>query len=131
VRLLLDTHALIWWLVDSRRLGPLARRVIVDRDSEVWVSAATAWEISIKTALGRLDLGEPPEECLPRELARCGFRTLGVSFEHALAVLSLPPHHDDPFDRMLVVQAKSEGLTILTVDPRIAAYEVLTMDASR
>ena len=128
---LLDTHTLLWWLEGSSKLGPQANAVISNPKSGVWISAATAWEIAIKAGLGRLDLGEPPEVCLPRELARSGFLPLPVTFEHALAVRSLPLHHADPFDRMLVAQALSEGLAIMTTDAAISEYNVPTIDASR
>jgi PIN domain nuclease of toxin-antitoxin system len=130
VRLLLDTHTLLWWLGASRRLGRTARALIASPDSTVWVSAATAWEIAIKTALGRLDLGEPPEVCLPREIERGGFRPLPVGLAHALAVRALPPHHSDPFDRLLIAQAGLEGLTLVTADASIPRYGVPTIDAT-
>jgi len=127
VTLLLDTHVLLWWLDDSPRLGARARAAIADPDNTVWVSAATAWEIAIKTGLGRLELGEPPEDVLPREIERGGFRPLAISVEHALAVRALPLHHRDPFDRMLVAQAMLEDLTLVTRDENIAKYEVATL----
>jgi PIN domain nuclease of toxin-antitoxin system len=128
---LLDTHAWLWWLEDSPRLGPQMRTALGRSDAAVWVSAATAWEIAIKVALGRLDLGEPPDVCLPRELARSGFRPLAVRVDHALAVGRLPEHHRDPFDRLLVVQAQMEGLTIVTTDPKITKYDVATLSPTR
>lgn len=131
MKLLLDTHTLIWWLVANRRLGPLARGVIVDPQSTVWVSVATLWEIAIKVSLDRLDLGEPPETCLPRELRRHDFRELQVTAAHAYGVRKLPWIHKDPFDRMLVSQAKAEGLTLVTSDRLMAGYgvELLAADA--
>jgi PIN domain nuclease of toxin-antitoxin system len=129
--LLLDTHVWLWWLDDNPQLGPQARAAIGRTDSEIWVSAASAWEIAMKVALGRLDLGEPPEICLPRELKRSGFRPLAVAVDHAVGVARLPLHHRDPFDRLLVAQAQLEGLTIVTSDPRIAKYDVPTLDPTR
>ncbi len=122
--LLLDTHAFLWWLDDNSRLGPTARAVIADPDNTVWVSAASAWEIAIKTGLGRLEMSEPPEEVLPREIERGGFRSLAISVEHALAVRTLPPHHRDPFDRLLIAQAKVEDLRLVTADRSFADYDV-------
>jgi PIN domain nuclease of toxin-antitoxin system len=131
VNLLLDTHALLWWLDDSPRLGREARAHIAEPRNPVWVSAATAWEIAIKAGLGRLDLGEPPEACLPRELERGGFRPLAVGLDHALAVRGLPRHHDDPFDRMLIAQARAEGLAIVSADKAFATYDVAIVPADR
>jgi PIN domain nuclease of toxin-antitoxin system len=131
MRLLLDTHALLWWLKGSSRLGKLARAAISRDDARVWVSAGTAWEIAIKVALGRLDLGEPPEVCIPRECDRGGFEFLAISVGHALAVRTLPEHHADPFDRLLIAQADLEALTIVTADPLFRRYQVPVIDASR
>ena len=126
--LLLDTHTFLWWLEGSRKLGRRARATI-GAESAVWVSAATAWEIAIKMALGRLALRESPETCLPREILRSGFQTLAVSVAHALAVRTLPMHHADPFDRMLVAQAEAERMTLVTADTIFERYGVLTLDA--
>ncbi len=131
MNLLLDTHSLLWWLDDSPRLGRQARARIADPRNPVWVSAVTAWEIAIKAGLGRLDLGEPPEACLPRELERGGFRALAVGFDHALGVRGLPRHHDDPFDRLLIAQARAERLVIVTADKAFGAYDVATVAADR
>jgi PIN domain nuclease of toxin-antitoxin system len=120
VRLLLDTHILLWWLADDRRLPPAARDVIASGDVPVFVSAATAWEISIKRALGRL---EAPEDLLGA-LHESDLDALPISVAHALAAGALPPHHGDPFDRMLIAQAQSDGLVIVTADPAFAAYDV-------
>ena len=127
----LDTHVWLWWLEGSDEIGLQIRTVIGRADATIWVSAATAWEITIKVALGRLDLGEPPHVCLPRELKRSGFRPLPISLDHTLAVGRLPPLHRDPFDRLLVAQAQMNGLTIVTADPKIAKYDVPTLDPSR
>jgi PIN domain nuclease of toxin-antitoxin system len=127
--LLLDTHVLLWWLQGSRRLGPRTKAQIAHRDSVAWVSAATAWEIAIKSGLGRLDLGEPPDVCVPRELDANAFRPLPVTVLHVLAVTRLPDHHRDPFDRLIVAQATAERLTIVTNDPVMTKYDVATIDA--
>lgn len=131
MRLLLDTHALLWWLEDAPKLGAGARDAIADSANEVWVSAASAWEIAIKMGLGRLKMKEAPEASLPREMKKNGFQTLGISHAHALAVRTLPPLHADPFDRMLVVQARLEGLTIVTADEILSTYGVATADATK
>ena len=131
MKLLLDTHALLWWLEESPRLGFDTRREIASPRNEVLISAVCAWEIAIKVGLGRLDLGEPPEICLPREIERNGFRALPVEISHGCAVRSLPDHHRDPFDRLLVAQALCEGLTLVTADPLISRYSVTTLAAER
>ena len=127
--LLLDTQVLLWWLDGSPRLGRRTHARIAHPESTVWVSAATAWEIAIKAGLGRLDLGEPPETCLPREMECSGFRSLPVTVAHALAVRTLPRLHGDPFDRLLIAQALLEGLTLITSDAAIARYPVSQIDA--
>jgi PIN domain nuclease of toxin-antitoxin system len=124
VRLLLDAHALIWWLLDSRRIGARARASIADPRHVVYVSLATIWEIAIKVGLGRLDLPPNLESWLPRELAANRIALLPVTLAHTLAVEHLPGHHRDPFDRLLVVQAQAERLTLVTSDATIALYDV-------
>jgi PIN domain nuclease of toxin-antitoxin system len=125
VRLLLDTHALIWFTGDPDVLRPEARDAIVGADTVV-VSAASIWEISTKAALGKLT---PPVDDIAGELAEWGFELLSITAQHAWAIGSLPPHHRDPFDRMLVTQAQLEGLTIVTRDSQIARYQVAVLAA--
>jgi PIN domain nuclease of toxin-antitoxin system len=125
VRLLLDTHALLWWLSDDPSLSEVARAAIATPDADVAVSAASAWEISIKSGLGKLTA---PDD-LETQLVRHQFRPLGITVAHALAAGSLPRHHDDPFDRMLVAQARIEGMTLVTRDARIGLYGVATVPA--
>jgi PIN domain nuclease of toxin-antitoxin system len=125
VRLLLDTHVLLWWLAGDATLARRARRLIAN-EPEVFASAASAWEIAIKRALGKL---EAPED-LAAALDAGGIERLPIEFEHAAVAGSLPRHHDDPFDRMLVAQAQCEGLTLLTSDPRISSYAVAVLPAS-
>ena len=126
-RLLLDTHVLIWWLADDPSLGPRARSLIADERNEVYVSAATAWEISIKRALGKLDMAEDLGPILEEE----GFEALPITFFHGEQAGRLPPHHRDPFDRVLIAQAQAEGLELVTNDGAFAAYGVRTIDATR
>ncbi|MDQ6773176.1 MAG: type II toxin-antitoxin system VapC family toxin [Candidatus Dormibacteraeota bacterium] len=123
MRLLLDTHVLLWWLADDPSLDVEARRAIASGDAEVSVSAASAWEIAIKKALGKL---QAPDD-LAAQLEHHRFLGLPITIAHALAAGRLPPHHADPFDRMLVAQAIAEGLTIVTRDARIAAYGVTVL----
>lgn len=123
MRLLLDTHALLWWLADDGRLSPPARDAIADGANLVAVSAASAWEISIKKALGKL---QAPDD-LPAAIDDCGLQPLPITLHHAALAGALPRHHDDPFDRMLVAQAMHEGLTVVTADPAFAAYGVAVL----
>ena len=120
-RLLLDSRVWVWWSTRDSRLGAVVRGAIADAH-EVCVSAASAWELSIKERLGRLRIGRPVD--LAAELARDGFVALHISVEHAVAAARLPPIHKDPFDRMLVAQAKIEGLTLVTADPAMLRYDV-------
>jgi PIN domain nuclease of toxin-antitoxin system len=129
VNLLLDTQALLWWKEGSRKLGRRARRAIETEATTVWVSAASAWEMAIKTRAGRLKMAEPLHAWMPERLEREGFLMLSVAVDHAVAVGSLPDHHHDPFDRLLVAQARVEGLTIVTSDVAFDAYEVSVLDA--
>jgi PIN domain nuclease of toxin-antitoxin system len=131
VNLLLDTHVLIWWIENNRRLGKRARAEIQNNDAAIWISSATIWEISIKAAIGRLDVHPSFENALRLEIENSGFQSLPVTFDHAFAVRHLPLHHTDPFDRMLIAQAQCEGLTLLTVDSQFADYGVPTLDASK
>lgn len=118
-RLLLDTHVFLWWRADSNRLKRPARRAIAAADI-VFVSAASAWEAAIKAALGRLRIPASVES----GVADSGFEKLAIAFSHAEIAGALPPHHADPFDRMLVAQARSEGLTLVTHDRRLEPYDV-------
>lgn len=125
MNLLLDTHALLWWLADDGRLSKDAREVISKPKNTVFVSAASAWEISIKRALGKL---EAPEN-LTVAVSTSGFKELGITIEHALAAGQLPDHHMDPFDRMLVAQATIESLTVVTRHAWIVSYQIPTIRA--
>ena len=129
MNLLLDTHVVLWWVDGSKRLGSRAKAAMFRSNTTVWISAASAWELAIKFGAGRLRMSEPPEKTISTLLDR-GFHGLPISMRHALAVRSLPTHHADPFDRMLVAQATCEDLSIVTVDPSISEYDVRTMDAS-
>jgi PIN domain nuclease of toxin-antitoxin system len=117
VKLLLDTHVVLWWQRDDRRLKPPARRAIAEADI-VWVSAVSGWEVTIKMALGRLRLREPFRVLLAAD----DFTELPLTLAHAEALAALPPHHADPFDRVLVAQARVEGATIVSHDRSLAPY---------
>jgi PIN domain nuclease of toxin-antitoxin system len=120
VNLLLDTHILPWWLADDTLLPAAARDAVVSPDNSIVISAATAWEIAIKKAAGRLD---SPDDLIEAVDAN-DFDTLPITAAHALSAGSLPAHHSDPFDRMLIAQARTEGLTLVSVDSRFARYDV-------
>lgn len=125
MKLLLDTHAFLWWLNDDHELGPSARRAIESVDSLVYVSAATAWEIALKRANSKL---EAPGE-IREWIEESAFSDLPVEVEHAVASADLPWHHKDPFDRLLVAQARIEEMTLVTHDDEIRRYEVSILDA--
>jgi PIN domain nuclease of toxin-antitoxin system len=120
VKVLLDTHILLWWLAANPDLPQRAAEVIADADTYVIVSAATAWEIAIKRAAGRLDA---PDDLLDA-LEANNFESLAITTIHALAAGKLPLHHSDPFDRMLIAQSRIEGLTLITVDRRFSDYDI-------
>lgn len=129
MNLLLDTQALLWWKGGSRKLGRRARQAIETGAGTVRVSAASAWEIAIKSRTGRLKLTEPLDVWMPDQLEREGFLMLSVTVRHAVAVASLPDHHRDPFDRVLIAQARSDGLTVVTSDAAFDDYDVRVLDA--
>jgi len=118
--LLLDTHVLLWWLSDDERLPERMRVAVADGENEVFISAASAWETSVKAALGKLTAPDGLRE----ELKLQGFTELPVTVADGLAAGALPRHHDDPFDRMLIAQAVQRGLQLLSVDRRFSAYDV-------
>jgi PIN domain nuclease of toxin-antitoxin system len=124
-RLLLDTHAFLWWLADDPQLGEGARARIAQPANPVYVSAATGWEIGIKKALGKLQAPDDLDGVVSAE----GFTHLPVTFFHGEQAGALPAHHRDPFDRMIVAQAQAEGLAVVTRDRHIKAYGIRTIDA--
>ncbi len=124
MRLLLDTHALLWWLFDSPELSDRARRSIADAGNQILVSSASGWEISTKHRLGKLpEAGDVPRR-LPHYLLKARFDVLNISLEHAMAAGALPGPHRDPFDRMLIAQALAEGTKVVTVDSVFGDYGV-------
>jgi len=122
VRLLLDTHVVLWWRTNDVALGAEARTAIASAE-RVLVSAASAWEVAIKVALGKLRIPGP----FARAVEASGFSELPITFQHAAHAGALPPHHADPFDRMLIAQAMSEGLTIMSHNRAFAPYGVPVM----
>ena len=120
MRLLLDTHILLWWLADELRIPEKHREIIRDGKNQVLVSTASAWEVAIKQRLGKL---RAPAD-LKSQLKAARFELLNITIDHALAVGELPDHHSDPFDRMLIAQARIEGLTLVTEDPKFLSYDL-------
>ncbi|MDN5850280.1 MAG: type II toxin-antitoxin system VapC family toxin [Nitrococcus sp.] len=125
-RLLLDTHVFIWWLTDNERIGPKARALITDPENEIFVSAISGLEIAIKRSKGQLEILDGAYELEPL-VEICGFEHLPVTFFHGERSGALPPHHRDPFDRVLIAQAQAEGMTLLTDDRQIKQYIVRTL----
>jgi PIN domain nuclease of toxin-antitoxin system len=123
MKLLLDTHILIWWLSEASRLSQTEIDIITDSDNFIFVSAATAWEIAVKKMIGKL---EAPDD-LPAALAINNFLELPIMIEHSQKLYQLPLHHNDPFDRIMVAQAMSEDLTFMTRDTKISLYEIRTI----
>ncbi len=121
MKLLLDTHLLLWTAEGPRRLSKIARSLIGSPDNELFFSAANIWEIAIKRGLGRTDF-QVDTRLLRRGLLDNGYIELPISSEHTIAVEGLPAIHKDPFDRILIGQATVEGITLLTVDPLVAKY---------
>ena len=124
MRLLLDTHAFLWWVGASPQLSRRARAAIADARNACLVSIASAWEIAIKISLGKLRINGTLERFLPEQLAANGFLPLGIDLRHAARVARLPFHHRDPFDRLLVSQALEEKLAVVTADPVFGRYGV-------
>jgi PIN domain nuclease of toxin-antitoxin system len=124
LRLLLDTHALLWALEAPHRLPAGIRAAVEDTENEVFASAASAWEIAIKQVLGKLPI---PRADLLEMLHRTNLLELPVTLKHAHATRLLPPHHRDPFDRMLVAQAQVEGLSLVSRDPAVRRYQVTVL----
>jgi PIN domain nuclease of toxin-antitoxin system len=123
MRLLLDTHVLLWWRDDSPRLSPRAKAEIADTANEILVSTATLWEIVIKRALGKLIFPEDLEDIMHEE----AFGLMPISFQHLRRLELLPELHRDPFDRMLIAQALTEGAPLVTNDTAVSAYSVPTL----
>jgi len=124
VRFLLDTHVALWWLDGDIRIPRPVREAISRPDTESFVSAATIWEISIKSKIGRLPEATAVAETMPACFTEIGFRLLDINAAHAKRAGSLPLHHRDPFDRMLVAQATTESLTLISGDPVLSLYDV-------
>jgi PIN domain nuclease of toxin-antitoxin system len=124
MKILLDTHTFLWWILDDPKLSTRALELIGDNRNTLYWSAASSWEVSIKYALGRLPLPESPEQFLPTELGKNRIESLAIIDAHAFQAGRLPHHHGDPFDRMLVAQALVESLGLLSNDKQLSFYNV-------
>ena len=124
MRVLLDTHTFLWWIDDNPVLSGVARDILADSQNEIFISAATGWEIAIKSALGRLSVEGDPERFFPEQMTLNSFQALPIEMSHALHTFHLPDHHRDPFDRLLISQCQIEELPLVTKDPSIGKYEV-------
>ena len=124
MRILLDTHALLWWLADDPRLSETARKTISDGRNVLLWSMASSWEIAVKVGIGKLSLGRPLQQLYVEIVTKQAVELLPVTHDHCTLLAGLPLHHRDPFDRMLVAQAQREKLPLLSADPKISRYEV-------
>lgn len=124
MKILLDTHCWLWYLLSPERLNRSAQDILRDPNNDVFLSVGSSWEIVIKTGLGKLSLPLPATEYIPDRLKALGHQSLPVFQHHVLQVAHLPAHHRDPFDRLLVAQAQAEELHLMTADPLLQAYDV-------
>lgn len=124
MKVLIDTHVFLWVLVSPKKLSLRARSVIESGDNHVLLSTASLWEIAIKEQVGKLSLPNPPERYLRRRIAESDIEMLPVSAEHALRLFSLPVHHKDPFDRIIIAQSKEEDIAVITADAVMRRYEI-------
>lgn len=127
MKYLLDTGVFLWALAVPDKLNRRARELLSSEREGLFLSAASSWEITVKHRLGKLELPEPPAKYIPACMSTWGIRGLDISHPHALALSDLPMHHQDPFDRILIVQAKLEQMTLLTADRIMEKYPVRTM----
>lgn len=131
MRYLLDTVVWVWSVWEPERISRKAHEVMNDLEQEIFLSAVTAWEVAIKSGSGKLVLPEAPTSFVPRRMIEQGLRPLQVSHQHALAVFSLPNHHRDPFDRLLIAQAKIENMVLISSDKLFEPYDVPLLWAGR
>jgi PIN domain nuclease of toxin-antitoxin system len=124
MRALLDTHTFLWWINNDQRLSERVREIIGDGSNSLFLSAASGWEMAIKAQLGKLQLPVSLDQFIAEQLARNAIEALPIQMRHALHIATLPPHHRDPFDRMLVAQSRLEDVPIVTADAQIARYDV-------
>ena len=127
MRLLLDTHAFLWFVIGDTRLSGKAQALIEDESNQRFFSVASLWEIAIKVSIGRLTLSAPFDDIFPSQLVKNGIDLLGITIAHTSALTSLPYHHRDPFDRLLIAQAISEQMQIASVDGAFDAYPIFRL----
>jgi PIN domain nuclease of toxin-antitoxin system len=127
MRILLDTHTLLWWINNDSQLSKKAQTLIGDVSNEILVSAVSGWEIAIKAQIGKVTVAANLEQFVTEQVTRNYFTLLPIKLSHALHIYSLPLHHRDPFDRMLIVQSQLEQIPILTVDSLLTQYDVETI----
>jgi len=127
VKLLVDTNILLWWFLRSDRLRDKVRANLAHAANDVFASAVSTWEIAVKSAIGRLSLPGEPGQYLPDRFRRAQIQELPITAAHTYGVFSLPHHHADPFDRLLIAQAQLEGMTIVTADRTFKKYDVRTL----
>ena len=124
MKYLLDTHTFLWWNLDDPQLSERARETIANGENEIFISAASAWEIAIKTAKMRLVLPEGPAQYLANRISKYHFQALPIQISHAVRVYDLPEHHADPFDRLLIAQCQLEGMPLISKDEDIQKYDL-------
>jgi PIN domain nuclease of toxin-antitoxin system len=127
MKILVDTHTFLWWNEASSKLSRRASTLLADSRNTLFLSVASVWELVMKVQSGKLKIPEPPSIYVPTRAAHYGIEILPITLAHALAVESLPAHHRDPFDRILVAQAQVEKLPILTVDQEVRRYSIKTL----
>jgi PIN domain nuclease of toxin-antitoxin system len=127
MRAILDTHVILWWVTNNPQLSQTVRDIIANSDSTLYLSVASSWEIIVKFNTGKLSLPEPPTQFIQSCLSVNRFENLAIDLPHVLQINTLPDHHKDPFDRILIAQAQAENIPILTVDRLIAQYPVKTI----
>lgn len=131
MKALIDTHIFLWFFLEPKRIKKRVKDFLLNTlVNEIYVSHVSAWEISIKYGVGKLQIPDVPEIWFPDRVKRAGFLFLPVKLQHALRVHNLPPIHKDPFDRLLISQADAENFSILTADPNFAEYQISVLDAN-
>lgn len=131
MKYLLDTSVFLWSVGPLKNLNRRAQDLLADPDKEFYLSAASAWEIAIKSGSGKLSLPEPVERLVPEAMKMYGFRPLPITYLHAVEVAHLPAHHQDPFDRLLIAQAQKEDMILMTTDHLFSKYPVQTLWCGR
>lgn len=127
MKAILDTHTFLWWITNDQRISQKVFDIISDGENELYLSTASGWEISIKYALGSLKLPAKPDKFVSEQIAANSIITLPIQMNHALYVYTLPHHHRDPFDRMIITQAQLEKLAVITADKEFEKYKIKTI----